>query len=173
MHQKETVAISQDNLKVKYYDKLGGNRQLEENTLYIPEASNEKTLDAFFKHDNCLYILQFTIAETHLIKGGLDSLKENYDCPPSDNWKFVFIIDGSQILKVPVPSGKFGATLYSAIMRDESNLSMVRQNLSRQNRWTDADRIATRLGLEAKGWPTRELIWLLDDDVHLVLVLMP
>ena len=64
MLQKETVTISGSNLKLEYYDKLGGNRQLVEDTLYIPEASNEKTLDAFFKHENRLYILQFTIAET-------------------------------------------------------------------------------------------------------------
>jgi hypothetical protein len=122
MRQKETVTISRNDFKVKYYDKLGGKWYLRENTLYIPEASNERCLDAFFKHGNYLYILQFTIADTHQIKRGLVSLKTYGNCPPPNNWKFVFIIDGSQILKVPVPTGDFEYTIYSAIMRDESNL---------------------------------------------------
>jgi len=33
------------------------NEKLEENTLYMPEASNEKSIDAFFKHNGCLYLL--------------------------------------------------------------------------------------------------------------------
>jgi len=66
MHEKEAVTVNRDDLKV---DKLDGNRQLEENTHYILEAPNEKSLDAFFKHNSCLYILQFTIADTQSIKG--------------------------------------------------------------------------------------------------------
>jgi hypothetical protein len=120
MREKETVTIGRDNLKVKYYDKPGGSEKLEENTLYIPEAPNEKSIDAFFKHKGCLYILQFTIAETHSIKGGLDSFFSGYTrCPRHINWKFVFIIDGSQILKVPVPPERFSFTLYSAIMKGD------------------------------------------------------
>jgi hypothetical protein len=119
-HEKETVTIGRDHLKVKYYDKTHGSGKFEENILYIPEAQNEKSLDAFFKHKECLYILQFTIAETHSIKGGLDSFFSGYTGYPGE-WKFVFVIDGSQTLKVPVPRGRFQIPLYSAIMRNDNN----------------------------------------------------
>ena len=82
------------------------------------EASNEKTIDAFFKHKSCLYLLQFTIAEKHSLKSGLESFFSSYkDVPPSKDWKFVFIIDGSRTLHVPFSREVF--TVYSAIIKPE------------------------------------------------------
>ena len=115
--QLETVDIDVQDLCIKYYNKPDGNGQLEENTLYIPEASNEKSLDAFFMHKSCLYILQFTIAEEHSVKPMDDFFSRYTGCPSSNNWKFVFIIDGSSILRVP--SKNYTFTLYSAIMNPE------------------------------------------------------
>jgi hypothetical protein len=112
--QPETVDIAGGDLRVKYYNKPG---QLEENTLYIPEASNEKSLDAFFIYKSYLYIIQFTIAEEHSVKP-VDNFFSRYTgCPSSNNWKFVFIIDGSNILRVPYKNYSF--TLYSAIMKPD------------------------------------------------------
>jgi len=115
--QPETVDIAGGDLCVKYYDNPDGNAQLEENTLYIPEASNEKSLDAFFMHKSCLYILQFTIAEEHSVKPVDDFFSRYTGCPSSNNWKFVFIIDGFHTLRVPYKNYAF--TLYSTIMKPE------------------------------------------------------
>jgi hypothetical protein len=115
--QPETVDIDVRDLRIKYYDKPDGNGQLEENTLYIPEASNEKSLDAFFMHKSCLYILQFTIAEEHSVKPVDDFFSRYTNCPSSNNWKFVFIIDEFRILRVPYKNYSF--TLYSAIMKPD------------------------------------------------------
>ena len=85
LNQEETVVIDAKDLRVQYYYKSDGNRQLEEDTFYIPEALNEKCLDAFFTHNGYLHILQFTIAEEHFIKS-LDGFFSRYTgCPPSDN----------------------------------------------------------------------------------------
>src|SRR5436305_490641 len=80
--------------------------QIETNNLKkIPSTyQTKKTLDAFFKYNNCLYIIQFVTADTHSIKGCLESFSfSSYaDSPPSNEWKFVFIMDGSRTLKVSV-----------------------------------------------------------------------
>ena len=113
----ECVDIDLEVLKIEYF-KPGGDRRLKQNTLYIPESSNEEALDAFFLHKLCLYILQFTIAETHSIKA-LDGLLRYTGCPEKKDWKFVFVIDRSNILKVPYR--EYGFDLYSAIMRPEDH----------------------------------------------------
>jgi len=45
MHQKETVTISRDDLKVENYDKLGGNGRLVEDTLYLPRLRCPSTTE--------------------------------------------------------------------------------------------------------------------------------
>ena len=116
----EGVDINLEDLKIEYF-KSGGNGQLKENTLYIPESPNAESLDAFFLHKLCLYILQFTIAETHSIKS-LGGLSGYTGCPEKKDWKFVFVIDGSHILKVP--SREYGFDLYSAIVRPDTKSFM-------------------------------------------------
>jgi hypothetical protein len=119
------LTLNQKNSASVYYDQPDRNGRLEEHTLYIPEASNEKSLDAFFKHKSCLYILQFTIADTHSIKGGFESFFSSYaECPPSNDWKFVFITDGSQTLNVPVPRNPYPFTLYSALEIDGNRMTL-------------------------------------------------
>ena len=115
MVDQETVEIKKDNLSIKRHDKSDSNEILKENILYMPEATNEKAIDAFFKLNGCLYILQFTIAEDHPLKGVVSSFTSYTDVPPSQQWKFVFITDGPNTLKVPFGKG-YPFTLYSAIM---------------------------------------------------------
>jgi hypothetical protein len=70
-------------------------------------------------HKSCLYILQFTIAEEHSVKPVDDFFSRYAGCPSSNNWKFVFIIDGFHILRVLYKNYAF--TLYSAIMKPDNS----------------------------------------------------
>ena len=121
LDEQETIEIKTDDLNVKRYDKPDSKEKLKEKILYILEARNEKGIDAFVKLKDCLYLLQFTIAAKHELKGGLESFFSSYytDVPPSKDWKFVFIIDGSHTI-LEVPSTKEVFTRYSAIMKPEN-----------------------------------------------------
>jgi hypothetical protein len=82
---------------------------LEQDVYYIPMKSNDVAFDSFIRHDDYLYIFQFTVSENHGIDPGLiPRLTLLADCtddlPPRENWLFIFIIpDGLKALTCPYP----------------------------------------------------------------------
>jgi hypothetical protein len=100
-------------------------RSVKPNCLYVPKARNEVALDPFFILGEFLYILQFTVANNHDIKKGIEkSLSRLVDVlPPKTKWRFVFITPpGCEVdVKVTLEVEKFldGATLFSAHLKIE------------------------------------------------------
>jgi hypothetical protein len=135
--------------------------EFKENALYILQASNEKPLDASFKHRSCLYILQVTIADTHSIESGLGSR--------SNEWKL--FVNGTSILKVPV-FWKGSHLHYSAIISPEQwNLALG--SLSRlgiSGLYYHASLWGTTVGICVKTYSAIQLrIAIADGDVGIFL----
>ena len=101
---------------------------LARDVMYVPEAKNQEALDSFIWLDEGLFILQFTIAETHDIKQGLLDFFRKYvvSFPPLSSWNFLFIIEPNQILKCPQPRDATlrSLAMYSAVL-DVAGLSVV------------------------------------------------
>jgi hypothetical protein len=65
---------------------------IQPNRLYVSKARNHVAPNYFFQLDLNLYILQFTVANIHRIKQGIEECfagRENI--PPKAGWRFVFI----------------------------------------------------------------------------------
>jgi hypothetical protein len=93
---------------------------VEPNHFHMPKARNQVAFDSFFKLEQVLYIFQFTIANNHDIKIGIEeSLSGLLNIlPPKANWRFVFTtLPGRKIdVEATAEVEKFleGVTLYSA-----------------------------------------------------------
>ena len=100
-------------------------RSVEPNRLHIPKARNQVTLDSFFILGQFLYLFQFTTANNHDIKKGIEeSLSSLVNIlPPKTNWRFVFITppDCDVDVKADSEVEKLlgGVTLYSAHLEIE------------------------------------------------------
>ena len=100
-------------------------RSVEPNRLHAPKARNQVALDSFFILGYFLYIFQFTVANNHEIKKGIEeSLSRLVNIlPPNHFWRFVFITPpGCEVdVKATSEVEKFleGVTLYSAHLKIE------------------------------------------------------
>lgn len=73
--------------------------EVEEDILYVPSATNQVAIDAFFVHGGIAYLLQCTISSAHEIKPGLLSLREVFQLPPSlGDWRIVMVQPGPKLL---------------------------------------------------------------------------
>src|ERR1700722_16378119 len=97
-----------------------GPSHIEQDVLYIPEATNHESLNSFIWHGDHLYFFQFTISEEH------DGFKPRVfpffnrfpNIPQVSNWQFVLIIEPNLILKSPQPWALDlrGVPLFSAVV---------------------------------------------------------
>ena len=98
---------------------------VEPNHLHVPKARSQVALDSFFKLGAFLYIFQFTVAENHDIKKGIEGSLSRLQniLPPKANWRFVFIIppDCEVDVKATSEVERFleGVTLYTAHLEIE------------------------------------------------------
>jgi len=81
--------------------------QLGSDIYYVPESPNEVAFDSFIMNNGVLYIFQFTIMDSHPIKGDLmdfflhQSLREILR---EKDWYFIFVIPPGGELVCPEPS---------------------------------------------------------------------
>ena len=102
---------------------------LVHDVMYVPEADNKEALDSFILLNDGLFILQFTIAETHDIKQGLLDFFKNFvvvPLPSPPSWKILFIIEPKQKLICPQPRNTTLRELkmYSAVVDVEELLRL-------------------------------------------------
>jgi hypothetical protein len=107
-------------------------RSVKPNHLHVPKARNLVALDSFFILGQFLYLFQFTAANNHDIKKGIEqslSRLENI-LPPKPNWRFVFITPpGCEVdVKATSEVEKLleGVTLYSAHLKVEEEEALYR-----------------------------------------------
>jgi hypothetical protein len=95
-----------------------GLQSIEPNTLYIPEATNQKALDSFILLDGLLYIFQIAVGPKHDIDQGLINVADQFSFPPMDRWCFVFIVPPNTTLTVSRPwrLALRDLSLYSAVV---------------------------------------------------------
>jgi hypothetical protein len=100
---------------------------IQPNCLYVPKARNRVAPNYFFQLDLNLYILQFTVANIHGIKQGIEECfvgQENI--PPKTCWRFVFITPPGCEVDIKATSDEVehsleGVTLYSAHLEIEDS----------------------------------------------------